>query len=116
MLGERPVATNFDIENLRLRSTRLHRTHSAKVDTRLSKTDIADMEAKLAALDVHMGYLRSGVEKLADIPERLGTLETKVEHLPSKDFISEKLNGLFVKLGIAATVVGALATVAALFL
>jgi len=110
------VATNFDMEKLQLRPTRLHRTHSAKVDTRLSKADIGEMEAKIATLNAHMEHVRADLGRLADVPERLGRVEVQVNNLPTKDYLSGKLGDLLrntvLSIGLIVSIAGVAVTAA----
>lgn len=45
------------------------------------------MEARVAKLEASMDHLVKQVDRLADIPERLGVLEERVSHLPGKGFV-----------------------------
>lgn len=46
-----------------------------------------DMEARVAVLEAHMEHVRSDLAKLADVPEKLGRIEERLNALPDKDWI-----------------------------
>ncbi|WP_428331944.1 hypothetical protein [Novosphingobium sp.] len=52
------------------------------------------MEARVAKLEGNVEHLVKQVDKLADMPERVRALEVKVDHLPSKEYISARLVAL----------------------
>ena len=45
------------------------------------------MEARLAKLEAHMEHVLEALRKLAPLPERLATLDERVDHLPGKGFV-----------------------------
>lgn len=68
------------------------------------------MQARIAKLESDVTHITKSVDRLATVPERLGVLETKVDALPTKDYLSEKLDSKFdkslVKMGIVVTIIG----------
>jgi hypothetical protein len=52
------------------------------------------METRVAILERDAAHLVKQVDKLVDMPERLRALEVKVDHLPSKDYITSRLLAL----------------------
>lgn len=110
------MATNPDLHKFRLGMTSIHRIRARKVDTEAGKTDIAGMEAKIATLAAHVEHIRTDVGRLADVPERLGRMEEKVEHLPSKDYLGDRLNKLLRNVGIMTAVIVGVAGLALKFL
>lgn len=50
------------------------------------------MEARVAKLEAHMEHVRADLEKLRDVPANLADLKATVANLPTKDWVSERLD------------------------
>lgn len=63
------------------------------------------MDGRLGKLEAQMEHVQADLGKLAGVPADLAALKVQVEHLPTKDYLSEQLDKHLTKTGVIVAII-----------